>query len=331
MKGIIKPRHNSKRYAMTKFIAMTFGCVILYSCNTQPKIAAKPVSTLITHKEAMDTIPMQAMDSVILDSLDALPVNYTLLEKEDAKQLLGKLDVDGLISSFRGGDAVYNGFLGDNHYRVELYIKTVENDSNNPFLLKVSGKSRYKKNVTPFTGTIDIAQVYSFSDKTYEYKTYLRKKKKGRDRQFSGDSTTTSYHARGTFAFAEQKNAKGAGVFSGSLFMDFRKDDQSEFNDETNEKDAYSLMYGSGNNTRAAGLLMEGKWENYAHTSSKPLIAARDLFVFANNILEDFSYGSREVEVNKKYHALGWDNYWDGEEWWSDETPAEKTVMMLIY
>jgi len=50
---------------------------------------------------------------------------------------------------------------------------------------------------------------------------------------------------------------------------------------------------------------------------------SRDLFRFANDILQDFSYGEREIEINPKYRNLGWDNFWDGEEWWHD-SPKEK-------
>jgi len=49
------------------------------------------------------------------------------------------------------------------------------------------------------------------------------------------------------------------------------------------------------------------------------VLASQDLFIFANDILEDFSFGEREIEINKKYRALGWDNYWENEEWWNDE------------
>jgi len=57
-------------------------------------------------------------------------------------------------------------------------------------------------------------------------------------------------------------------------------------------------------------------------TTTKPVLFARDLFAIANDILSDFSYGEREVEINKKYRHLGWDNFWDGKEWWV-ETPAQ--------
>lgn len=69
---------------------------IIYSCNTQPKIAAKPASTLITHKEAFDTIQLAEYDSLLIDSLNALPIAYTLLDTAEAKELMSNVDVVGL-------------------------------------------------------------------------------------------------------------------------------------------------------------------------------------------------------------------------------------------
>ena len=40
--------------------------------------------------------------------------------------------------------------------------------------------------------------------------------------------------------------------------------------------------------------------------------------MFANNILADFSYGERDIQINEKYVHLGWDNYWEQDEWWVD-------------
>jgi hypothetical protein len=328
MKETIKLKHSFKKNAMKKIIGIIFGCAMLCSCNTQPKMAAKSASAFITHKEAMDTIPVQSTNAVTANSIKALPDNYTELNRNEAKELLSNVDMDALISSFRSGDVVYNGFLGNNYYRVELYIKTVLSDSTNPFLLKVSGKSRYKKNILPFTGTIDIAQVYTYKDKSFGYQSFLRKKK-GKGQSFKGDTTMLFYHARGAFTFAEDKSAKGSGVYSGNLFMDFGKDKPSGFLDEGSPDDGYKVKFGTENNTRKAGILMEGQWQNYAHTIAKHVIASKDLFMFANDILQDFSYGKREIEINQKYHALGWDNYWDGEEWWNDG--KESTVLLSIY
>ena len=63
---------------------------------------------------------------------------------------------------------------------------------------------------------------------------------------------------------------------------------------------------------------MEGTWTNYKTAEVKPIICALDLFMFANDILEDFSYGEREIEINENYRKLGWDTYWENDEWWSE-------------
>jgi hypothetical protein len=284
-----------------------------------------PVSTVITHKDALDTIPMQAIDSIVKHVLKSTPEGYVELNKSDATELLSRVDMDALISSFRSGDVVYNGFLGDNHYRVELYLQTAVSDSTNPFLLKVSGKSRYKKNVIPFTGIIDIAQVYTYKDKSFGYQSFLHKRKEKRQ-SFKGDTSMIFYHAKGTFTFAEDSSAKGSGIFSGKLFMDFGKDKPTVFFDEDGPDDNYKVRFGSENSTRKAGVLMEGQWQNHAHTSAKSLIAAKNIFMYSNDIMEELSFGDRGVQVSLKYRSLGWDDYYKGEEWWNEADSKELGV-----
>ena len=89
----------------------------------------------------------------------------------------------------------------------------------------------------------------------------------------------------------------------------------------------YQLWYNTENETRRGGLLIDGTWTSNASKEQKPVIAARDLFMFANDILENFSYGSREIEINPIYKELGWDNYWKNEEWYNDENAK---VMMIF-
>ena len=34
--------------------------------------------------------------------------------------------------------------------------------------------------------------------------------------------------------------------------------------------------------------------------------------------------GEREVEINKEYRHLGWDNFWENDEWWVDAKDKQK-------
>jgi hypothetical protein len=73
------------------------------------------------------------------------------------------------------------------------------------------------------------------------------------------------------------------------------------------------------------GYRMDGTWTSYVKKDLvKPVILAHDLFRFANDILKDFSYGEREVEINPKYRSLGWESFWENDEWWNE---AEKPKM----
>ena len=71
--------------------------------------------------------------------------------------------------------------------------------------------------------------------------------------------------------------------------------------------------------------LTAAAWTSYKNKSLvKPVIWAADLFRFANDILKDFSIGERDVEINKQYRSLGWDDFYENNEWWNK---AEKPKM----
>jgi hypothetical protein len=83
----------------------------------------------------------------------------------------------------------------------------------------------------------------------------------------------------------------------------------------------YSKQLPSG----GGGYTMEGTWASYTKKDMvKPFILADDFFAIANGILKDFSYGEREVEINEKYRSLGWQSFWENDEWWRE---AEKPKM----
>jgi hypothetical protein len=78
------------------------------------------------------------------------------------------------------------------------------------------------------------------------------------------------------------------------------------------------LWYFSDTPNRGSGIRYDGIWKSYKTGKTKPVIWAKDIFRFANDILKDFSVGEREVEINPIYRNLGWDDYWENMEWWVD-------------
>jgi hypothetical protein len=258
-----------------------------------PKSAAAIQMTL-THKEAADTL--RADSTAPLKSL-----NYKVLNSQQALAVLTANNLDTLFLS----GYPRNGFYGEDRYRIEYLFESAKRDDKDPTVIHVTGRNRYKKTITPFAGTIKITQLSEFTDPNLD------------TAEVNGMHVRTMYAAQGEFELKEAAVGNTSGVFKGKLKM--------EFNTRTDEYPIDFWFYSQQLPSGGGGYRMDGTWTSYSNPSLvKPVILAYDLFRFANDILKDFSIGEREVEINEKYRSLGWDSYWENDEWWNE---AEKPKM----
>ncbi len=237
-------------------------------------------------------------------------IAYGALNQADAKTLLNRVNLEKLISSKQGEDyvSIFNGFMGKDYYRIEFFVDQVTYDKENPFVVNITGKTRYKKNITPFTGTVTIDSVLYFAyTPIADGAQYSLPEKPNVATDSMSDLI---FHTKGSFAIEEDKTLKGAGTFGGKFYMDFMRDSYSN-------EEGFRIQYGQHNETKNGGLLLDGQFTYYADNKSKPMIASPGFFMFANDILRNFTYGEREMEINEKYRAAGWDDYWENKEWWS--------------
>lgn len=309
---------------MKTTLLLASALCLLAACNFTKTQTEQPKAAFITHKEAADTMRLATVDSSQVDSLTML-IEYGYIEPEKAKALLSELDIQALMGSdeYRA----HNGFFGQDNYRIEFYIKKARLNPADSLTIWLEGKCRYKKNVTDFTGSIKVDSVFGYQDLSYNYQEYLEYEADDTSRHFEGDTFTGTYHLKGTFALNENSKAYGAGVYSGNFYMDFAPYRKYQY-EEGEDPNGYQLWYNTNNETRRGGFLFDGNWAGNKTGEAKPVLVAADLFMFANDILENFSYGEREIEINPKYRALGWDRYWDGEEWWNE---AGDTKLLKIY
>jgi hypothetical protein len=282
-------------------IALAMAIVIL-QCVNKPKDA--PVQkavienpALMTHKEAADTM--------LIDSTAPLkPLRFMRLNQE---QMLSVLKISPLDSLFVW-DSKYpdNGFYGEDRYRIEFYFTEVSQDAADPRVYHIKGKNRHKKVITPFEGTFTLTDMSTFIDQNVSLDT-------------SGE--TTMYATNGVFELAEDKNSKYSGLFKGTIKMEF-----SVFRDKDGIQKPQLWFYSEKDlPSEGAGYRFDGTWTSYKDAKMvKPVIWANDIFRFANDILTEFSVGEREVEINQKYHKLGWADFWGNDEWWQD---AKKPTM----
>ncbi len=278
------------------FIPMLVAAAIFISqcfnkANAPTQKATASIPSMLTHKEAVD--------SLLTDSSAPLkPLIFKDLNAKEATAFFKNNRLDSLFVS----EYIYpvNGFYGADRYRIEFLFTEVKQDATDPTLYHVKGKNRHKKVITPFDGTFKLGKISTFTDPNVNVD------------DVQNMNVETLYATEGTFEFAEaDKTSPYSGLFQGNMKMEFSIGE---------DKHANLWFYSSvGLPSGGAGYRFDGTWTSYTKPDmQKPVIFAADLFRFANDILKDFSMGEREVEINKKYNNLGWDSFWENEEWWND-------------
>ncbi|TGE28321.1 hypothetical protein [Hymenobacter metallicola] len=201
--------------------------------------------------------------------------------------------------------SLMNGFLGADHYRVEVVVLSARKDTLQPEVYYVTGKNRFKGRITPFTGTITLQTVQDLGKDIREY--------------MDDNGDAKGYTATGTYVFNEEPASKGAGTFAGSMAVNFSMDPNRP---DGLQLFALDIPAVQASPTRGTGLLYEGTWRSYQNRQEKPALWAFNFLPIASGVLADFSIGEREMAINPKYAKLGWNEYWTNEEWWAEPGTA---------
>ncbi|UYZ59873.1 hypothetical protein [Hymenobacter latericus] len=263
----------------------------LGACQRQPE-ASRPVAA------AQRAQPAPAAEAVATSNKMAAPASAVAQAvaplTPEMQDFLRKYDLTKVwCTATPEGPATYpnNGFFGAERYRIEMVFLEMHRDEQRPGLMRVRGKSRYKKIITPFEGTLTISEIRD-----------LRA-----DPEILISESNPAYSVVGQFELREDPTTKGAGVYRGNFGLDFQLDG-----------DEGLLLVDAGQDlaARNAGTLFEGEWVSNKTGNRKPILWGQDFTAIGNEILEEFSVGMREVQINPKYVKLGWDTYWENDEWW---------------
>jgi hypothetical protein len=284
----------------------TLAGVLLAACQPSDKPTGQKSLTATVAPAPPDSLPAapagpEAPEEGLLDDYPSFVHEARPLADSEKQQMLAEHDLAGLWAlQQRESAAVYNGFYGPDHYRIELYFASVTRDSLRSDQLQVTGKSRYKKNITPFSGTLTIDSLASL---------HLVKRPGDPDLEVGNERR---YLAVGHFTLREDSLAAGSGQFTGKVTMDFTIDREGDL----------SFDYFFNTPTRHGGFLFEGEWRSYQTGQPKPVLWADNFFAVAQGVLKNFNIGERDVEINPEYRHLGWDTYWSEEEWWNEAGPV---------
>jgi hypothetical protein len=279
-----------------KFILLIFTFAIIAASCFRNKTEKLAVRKNQTHKEAMDTLQVAAADE---ENYVPKPLIINDLSADSTKNILSKYDLSTLFKDYEGNYLVpNNGFYGKSFYRIEMYFSDVQKDSLNPAVYHLKGKSRFKNNILPFEGSFTVESLVAFTDPNLDIEA------------LENWGLKNAFSLKGTFKIDEDKSRDGSGFYQGKFTTDFgvNKDDRAEI-----------WYYSQTPNTMGAGYQFDGNWTSYKTGKVNYAMWASDLFMIANGILKDFSIGERDIEINKKYRHLGWENFWENEEWWNED------------
>ncbi|QIX60075.1 hypothetical protein HER32_02270 [Hymenobacter sp. BT18] len=274
---------------------LPFALLGLLACQQQP--ASTPAAaTASATTETVQTAPA-APSAVSNSATSGLSINELKFLKE--------YNVASLIAKEPDDHEIMNGFYGPDHYRIEFAMLKVRQDSVNPAHYFVQGKNRYKKVVTPFSGEIMLTQL------TNQPKMTVPKGEKGKGwrKYVDEQNQLNAYVALGKFTFTEAAGHKGAGTFSGDVIVEFLVSEEGELS---------AFCRNRQFNSRGGEILFDGKWTNPDTQQQKAVVWVSNIMSFRQDVFAEFTIGERDPDFNPKYAKLGWDTYWQNDEWWAE-------------
>lgn len=195
----------------------------------------------------------------------------------------------------QAASSAMEGFYGDKPYRISFYFTSVERDAARPNVFHISGLDRYKKVITPFSGTITVRDIVPFADSM------------GVE---APDSTARAFTAVGRFVLNEDPGTKGAGNYAGEALLDFYYDAHGHLS----QADCYAC---ETNPTKGSGLLFRGRQTSNQTGRRQPVAFAGFYGAVVPDALLHLGLGDRSDEVNPNLVRLGWNEAWENEEWWA--------------
>ena len=276
--------------------------------------ACQPQAQTATTTAASVAPVATAQPAPAVKTVPPLPVLFKAADTltQSMRRLLSSHDLSPLWQNFRhyrsGAQQCFEGFFGPDHYHFAMAFTRVTRDPADPAVYHVIGKSRYRKNIRPFSGTLTVRQVADLS-----YPGFLQVLA-DQDKNAADSLSGRTYTARAQLQLQEEQQAN-SGIFEGEVRLDFYVVPQ--------QKPGYVYVFafeGTDDKlpTRGAGLLLRGNRRNVTTGQVKSFIVSPDVAAVSPYVFKDFMLDERMGEINPKYAKLGWNEYWNNDEWWAD-------------
>ncbi|WP_325134111.1 hypothetical protein [Hymenobacter sp.] len=205
--------------------------------------------------------------------------------------------VDLSVAWNGAGGAAMEGFYGPDSYRMSFYFDSVRRDAQRPNVYYVQGRDRFKKVITPFTGTLTVTRVAPLPDTA------------GLEHA-NGDRAYTAFTS---FVLREDSLRKGAGRCWGRAVLDF----QVNARNQATEAGFTGIGLGEGNPTKGCGQVFKGTWQDNQSGRRQPVAWANFYGVIVPDALRKLGLGERIEEVNPKLTCYGWNTIMENDEWWA--------------
>jgi len=184
------------------------------------------------------------------------------------------------------------GFNGDNYQRFDIYFNSLGRDSVDRSIYHVTGKTRVRKNICSFEGTIQLIAARKLTNTP-------------KDRDGASLDTLERGIALCTYRFLEDRKQKFSGIFEGQVttiwFIDPRKNLHYDDIDMQFSDRYYNNAF-------------LGTWKSYDNRLVKPC-SWGDCRIPDSG---DLDVGEGEFYPNPKYLKNGWSTFGHGTEkvWW---------------
>lgn len=272
---------------------------------------------------AVATAAPAVAKAVALPTLAAVADSLT----PEMRATLRQVDLSSLLLAPQPGKAgdyqsVLDGFFGKNPQRLSMAILKATRDSLQPSVYHIIGKTRYKKQITSFEGTIQLAKLANYYDQdillVQQEDTFIQDTITGKGNIVNAKA----YSATASFNFTNSSSPTTCSLV-GQVLLDFWITNSGKTG---MIYPAFAGLILDKAPTKGSGLLLKGSWQDVATNSRKPFLVSRDIFLLSPDIIQDFGMGDRGSQVNPKYAKFGWNTYWENDEWWADSPKVALTL-----
>jgi hypothetical protein len=299
------------------FALIILGTSCQHQVPSRQAVITKPVLLGATNKASSHKKLLSPVQTTIPDSLT--PAMLAMLHQVD----LSELYLSPEPRPAGGYQSALDGFFGTNPQRLSLALIKITRDSMRPGLFHVIGKSRFKKQISNFDGVLQITSLADYYDQgsllTQGEDTFIQ----DTTERGQGDIINAkAYSAAATFRF-QSTSLPATYALTGRALLDFWVTDKGKIGR------LYSPCEGCVDNkspSKGSSLLLQGNWLDSSANKPKAFSVSRDVFFISGSLIEDFGIGDRGAQVNPKYAKLGWNTYWENDEWWAD-TPKPSLNM----